>query len=378
MVIYYTPTLALPHQGGGEKRGVKGGITVEPLPKERVMTPPLKKEDRGGFVYSLSLLVTTALLLLFTLVYGYFTITTPITGNKVKISLVQGNIEQKKKWDLRFAREIMQIYSELTDEVLKNKPALIIWPETATPGSITQNPWLYMEIGKIVKNTGTALLFGSAQHQKFKEKGTQIYKYSNSAYLIDPETQPGRNQRYDKIRLFPFGEYLPYKEVIPWSHIGVSGLDNYLPGKEYTVFKHSVFRFGVIICWENVFPDLVRQFVKHGAQCIINLTNEAHFGKTAAPHQLVSISVFRAVENRIYVVRCANTGVSCIIDPYGRILDRVKDERGDDTFVRGTMTGCIIPLESRTIYTQYGDWLVWVAIVGSLVFLVVSFIKKRE
>jgi apolipoprotein N-acyltransferase len=111
---------------------------------------------------------------------------------------------------------------------------------------------------------------------------------------------------------------------------------------------------------------------------MINLTNEARFGKTSAPHQLVSISVFRAVENRIYVVRCANTGVSCIIDPCGRIVDRVKDEKGEDIFVRGVMTGWIVPLDSKTIYTQYGDVLVWVAMVGSVILIFVSFFKKRE
>jgi apolipoprotein N-acyltransferase len=323
-------------------------------------------------------MVTAASLLLFTLVYGYFTVTNPIVGNKVKISLVQGNIEQKKKWDPKYAREIMQIYGELTQEVSKDKPALIIWPETATPGSVTQNPMLSVEIKKIAKNAGAYLLLGSAQHQKFAPKGANKPKYFNSAYLIDSDPKVIKNQRYDKIRLFPFGEYLPYKEIIPWSLIKVFSLDSYTPGKEFTVFEHPDFRFGVTICWENVFPDLVRQFVKRGAQCIVNLTNEARFEKTAAPHQLVSMSVFRAVENRIYVVRCANTGVSCIIDPHGRIVDRIKDERGDDTFVRGTMTGWVIPLDSKTIYTQYGEWLVWLAMVGSAFFLVVAALKRRK
>ena len=336
------------------------------------------KGDKGGFVCQFPLITTTASLLLFTLLYGYFTITTPITGNKVKVSLVQGNIEQSKKWDPRFAREIMQIYSELTDKVSKDKPGLIIWPETATPGSVTQIPTLYTQVKNIAHNAGTYLLLGSAQHQKFAPKGAKRPKYFNSAYLISPDPTIVKNQRYDKIRLFPFGEYLPYGEIIPWSLFKVSSLDSYTPGKELTIFEHPDFGFGVTICWESVFPDLVRQFVKRGAQCMINITNEARFGKTSAPHQLVSISVFRAVENRIYVVRCANTGVSCIIDPCGRIVDRVKDEKGEDIFVRGVMTGWIVPLDSKTIYTQYGDVLVWVAMVGSVILIFVSFFKKRE
>jgi apolipoprotein N-acyltransferase len=319
-----------------------------------------------------ALLTLSASLIGITLIYGYVTVSTPIAANKVKLSLVQGNIEQVKKWDRRYVREIMKIYADLTEEVSKNRPALIIWPETSTPGAINLNPKLYFELRETVKEAGTHLLLGSAQHQKFGEKGTKTIKYLNSAFLIDPQPKMVKQQRYDKIRLFPFGEYLPSKGIIPWSLINVSGSDHYISGKEFTVFEHPEFRFGVTICWENVFPDLVRRFVKRGAQCIINLTNEAHFGRTAAPYQLLSISVFRAVENGVYVVRCTNTGVSCIIDPHGRIVDRVKDEKGQDIFVRGTMTGWVTPLDSKTIYTGYGDWFPWVAFIGSVVFLIVA------
>jgi len=198
--------------------------------------------------------------------------------------------------------------------------------------------------------------------------------------LIPPGLQTEKDQVYDKIRLFPFSEYLPFRENIPWSIIGIdiSLSDNYIPGNRFTVFQHPDFRFGATICWENIFPDFVREFVKRGAQVMVNITNEAHFGKTAAPHQLVSMSVFRAVENRVYVVRCANTGVSCMIDPHGRIIDRVKNKEGRDIFVRGVMTGWIVPLDSKTIYTRYGDFFVWVALIGTVVFLVVALFRNRK
>jgi apolipoprotein N-acyltransferase len=135
----------------------------------------------------------------------------------------------------------------------------------------------------------------------------------------------------------------------------------------------------VTICWENLFSDLVRQFVKRGAQFIVNITNEAWFGETAAPYQFLSMSVFRAVENRVYVVRCANTGISCFIDPCGRVVDRVKDENGRDIFVRGIVTGSVIPLESNTIYTRYGDWLVWLSIAFFIfILLLLSFLRKYQ
>jgi apolipoprotein N-acyltransferase len=358
----------------------KGGATA--FQKEGIIAPPLSKEDRGEFRIStkekLSLVIIAASLLLFTLVYGYFAITNTITGNRTKISVVQGNIEQTKKWNPRYAREIMQTYAGLTEAAAKDQPALVVWPETATPGAINLNPRLRFELKEIAKRAGTYVLLGSAQNQKFVEKGAKKLRNVNSAFLLDPQPKTMENQRYDKIRLFPFGEYLPYNGIIPWSLINVREFTDCMPGKEFTVFQLPDFRFGVIICWENAFPDLVRQFVKRGAQFIINITNEAHFGRTAAPYQLVSTSVFRAVENRVFVVRCANTGVSCIIDPYGRIIDRVKDEKGQDIFVRGVVSGWIIPLDSRTIYTRYGDWFVWVVIIGSLVFLLGTWGKRKK
>ena len=358
----------------------KGGVTT--LQKNGPTIPPFLKGDVGRFQISkkerMSLVIVAASLLFSALLYGYFTITNTITGNKFKISLVQGNIPQERKWDPRYAHEIMQIYTKLTERASKDQPDMIVWPETATPGSITIRPRLHMELIETVRRIGAYLLVGSAPGQKFEAQSPMKLRYTNSAFLIPPGPGTVRSQRYDKIRLFPFGEYLPYKETLPWSWINVRESSYYAAGKDFTVFDLSDARFSVVICWEDIFPDLVRQFVKRGAQFLVNLTNEAHFGKTAAPHQLVSISVFRAVENRVFVVRCANTGVSCIIDPYGRIVDRVKDEKGQDIFVRGTVTGWIIPMESNTIYTRYGDVLVWVAVLGTVGFLGVSILKRKN
>ena len=340
------------------------------------LTPSFQKLPTKKGKWGLAITATS--FISFTLIHGYFTLSQPIIGNHIKVSVIQGNIEQAKKWDPRYASEIMATYSELTQEALKNKPDLIIWPETATPGSISLNPELYAETEDIARKAATYLLLGSAQHQKFEEKGSMELKYFNSAYLIHPGPGITKNQRYDKIRLFPFGEYLPFKGIIPWSLINVQDPGRYMPGKEFTIFNLTPFRFGVTICWENVFPNLFRQFVRGGAECMINITNEARFGKTAAPYQLLSISIFRAVENRVFVIRCANTGVSCIIDPYGRIPDRLKDEKNKDIFIRGVMSGQIIPLESRTLYTRYGDFLVWIALLVLTVFLAATCWKGKD
>ena len=153
---------------------------------------------------------------------------------------------------------------------------------------------------------------------------------------------------------------------------------SYIPGTEYKLFEMDGERFATTICWENLFPDLVRQFVKKGARFIVNITNEAWFGETAAPEQFLSMNVFRAVENGVYVVRCANTGISCFIDPCGRVVDRVKNEEGKDVFVSGFLTGEVVPLSPNTFYTRYGDWFPWLCIIVSAGFILAAIFPKRE
>jgi len=320
--------------------------------------------------------VVATLLITLSLVYGHVMISKPLLGELVKVSVVQGNIEQRKKWDRKYARYVMQTYANGTKEAAKEKPDLIIWPETATPGSITRDARLKAQVRHITKEASTYLLLGSSQQQKFKEKRRWVRKLFNSAFLISPKPGLAKTQRYDKIKLLPFGEYLPLKEIIPWSSLNVPEIGGYVPGDEYTVFRHPKFRFGVTICWENLFPDLFRRFVKEGAQFMVNITNEAWFRRTAAPYMFLSMSVFRAVENRIFVIRSSNTGVSCFIDPYGRIVDRVKDASGQDIFVRGVLTESVVLLESKTFYTRYGDWLALASLPCSIFFLFFSFIKR--
>jgi len=328
--------------------------------------------SRRGMI--LTILPATALMA-FVLFYGRSTLSMPINGKETKVSLIQGNIEQKKKWDKKYAGFIMETYAQMTREAAKDKPALIIWPETATPRAINLDRRMYGQVKGIAMESNVDLLIGSAQQQKFEDKGSRKLAYVNSAFLIRPGPNIARNQKYDKIRLLPFGEYLPLKGTLPWSLIDVPDRGRYRPGKGFTIFKLPACRFGVTICWENIFPDLVRQFVKRGAQFIVNMTNEAWFGNTAAPYQFLSMSVFRAVENRVFVIRCANTGISCFIDPYGRIVDRLKDENGRDIFVRGVLSGSVIPLKSNTFYTRYGDWPVWVCTVFSVVFILFALFK---
>lgn len=321
---------------------------------------------------------TVAALLLLTVAYGFTVISSPMEGKKIKVAVVQGNIEQWQKWDKRFAPLIMRTYSDLTMIVAKDKPDLIIWPETATPRAINTDPNLKKKVRNIAKSAKTFLLLGSSEVYKFKKNDPESTRVKNSAYLVPPDSRLKISQQYDKILLFPFGEYLPYKKKIPWSYINVPDVGNYIRGKEFTVFELPDFQFGVTICWENLFSDFVRQFVKRGAQFIVNMTNEAWFGRTGAPYQFVSMNIFRAVENRVFVIRCTNTGISCFIDPHGRVVDTVKDENGAEIFIRGVASSSIMPLKSNTIYTHFGDWLLWVSVPISIVFVLFSLVKPKN
>jgi apolipoprotein N-acyltransferase len=322
---------------------------------------------------------TATALLISTLLYGYFKISAPLKGQPLKVSVIQPNIAQKKKWDRKYEQAIMQTYGDLTRQASKEGPALIVWPETATPRSITENFGLYRQVENLAREVGAPILLGSSEREKSqKTQDRSKLKYMNSAFLMRSKKVKEKIQRYDKIRLLPFSEYMPLKETIAWSYLQIPEVGGFVPGKDLVIFKLPAYRFGVTICWENIFPDLVRHFVSNGAQFLVNITNEAWFGKTAAPYQFLSMSVFRAVENRVNVVRSTNTGISCFIDPCGRIIDRIKDTNGSDIFVSGILNKSIILQKSDTIYTRYGDYFIWPCLALSTIFLLIAALKKNR
>ena len=306
--------------------------------------------------------------------YGFAVTANPFEGESIKISVIQGNIAQSKKWDSKYASFIMQTYSDLTQKASKENPALIVWPETSTPRSITENYGLYRRVKQIAKEAGVPLLLGSSERQKTQPKDPSDRKHLNSAFLIHSKPVKGNIQRYDKIRLLPFGEYMPYEETIPWSYLQIPNNSGFVPGNEYTVFRLSNFSFSVTICWENIFSEIARRFVNEGAQFIVNITNEAWFGKSATPYQFLSMSVFRAVENGVFVVRCGNTGISCIIDPYGNIVSRLMNKTGEDLFVRGVLTGSVIISDFETFYNRFGDMFAYVCLIATAFFTIYSLV----
>jgi apolipoprotein N-acyltransferase len=201
-------------------------------------------------------------------------------------------------------------------------------------------------------------------------------KFGNTALFFSPEGKVVG--QYLKIRLLPFSEYIPYKDIIPWPEFIVPKEKKAfeIPGKDFNIFEVDGARFGVVICWELVFPESVREFVKNGANFMINISNEGWFGKTAAPYQMVSINVLRAVENRRAFARASNTGISCFIDPYGRVKGRVRKGK-KDIFVEGYLTEEVYISEQKTFYTTYGDIFVYISQMITFFIFILSFLKTR-
>ncbi len=296
-----------------------------------------------------------------------------------RVSVVQGNIPQLLKWDSAYANKILRIYLNLTELISYDEPQLIIWPEAAYPGFFNREE-AAEKVKSLVRKIQIPLLVGSP-HQE--DKG-----FYNSAYLLDSSGNVA--ERYDKIRLVPFGEYVPWKPVFgflePYAY--ALGVSDFSAGKEYTVFKVPLTlpspprgerervrglwpQFSVLICFEDTFPGLARSFAGRGADFLIVITNDAWFGDSSAPYQHLQASVFRALENGVSVVRAANTGVSGFVTPMGQVVARVKDKKGKDTWIMGGMTYPGVWAKKDTLYRS-GGWLfpyVCLAVLIMMIFL---------
>ena len=296
--------------------------------------------------YPLSAIRYIVLILILVYSYGFFRLNQEEASREaIKVSVIQGNIPQNAKWDPAATRFIMDRFTGLSRAAALDNPSLIVWPETSFPGFFASDRELTKEVLDLAREVGIPLLIGANT-----ENGIEIF---NSAVLISENGEAV--DKYDKIHLVPFGEYVPFSDRLPFLHrLVLGGLGEFTPGKEYKVFslpcpersrgKPSAFsrniKFGALICFEDIFPEIARKFVKNGAEFLIVVTNDAWYGKSSAPYQHASCSVFRAIENRVPVVRSANTGYSCFIDSRGRIFDAVE-ENDTHLFITGYKTSII-------------------------------------
>jgi apolipoprotein N-acyltransferase len=298
--------------------------------------------------------------------YGFYrTGSIPVRGS-ARISVIQGNIPQESKWDETKAFDNIKTYGDLTLAAAETEPDMIIWPETAYPYIATAKD-LPSEISALAQKTGVPVLAGVIYMKDDK--------YFNSSMLFNENgVFPAM---YFKIHLVPFGEYIPLEKIFSLVTKYIDKpIGDYTPGKEYELFplrstymleskpgeisrETHFYRVGTLICFEDVFPGLSREYVRKGADILVNITNDAWFGRTAAAEQHLQSSVFRAVENRVPVVRAANTGVSCFVSYTGEILSRVN-KGGGSIFVEGYRTENINTARARSLYTVWGDYFVMI------------------
>ena len=187
---------------------------------------------------------------------------------------------------------------------------------------------------------------------------TEDWKVYNSATLISKEGKIIK--RYDKLHLVPFGEYIPLPNIFSFvEDIAPAPIGEFAFGKDYTIFsldENTQITFSVLICFEDVFAYLSRNFVRKGARFLVNITNDAWFKKTVEPYQHLQSSVFRAIENRVWVLRAANTGISCFIDPTGNVISSVQDKTTkEDIFVSGYKTQDVTLENKPSFYLKFGN-----------------------
>ncbi len=286
-------------------------------------------------------------------------------GKSFRVALVQGNIPQDVKWEPKFQAETMKIYTDLTLQV--NPPAdLIIWPETATPFFFQENRFFRSQILDLAFSKNTPILFGAPAFDR--RNGSEAY--FNSAFLISPQKEIAG--RYDKIHLVPFGEYAPLSGILGFTRDIIGAMGDFTPGEGVHNLSVPWGKFGTLICYEIIFPDLTRQFVEQGADFLVNITNDAWFGRTAAPFQHLSMVTLRAVENRVPIARAANTGISALIDATGRVT------LSSGLFTREVLSGNIKLVGERTLYTRFGDWIVYLSIAASAFFLIIAYLKRGQ
>jgi len=263
---------------------------------------------------------------------------------QAQVAVIQGNIDQAQKWDPRFQVLTTVKYRRLSLEPTAKSADLIIWPETAAPFYLWDDKVLTDMVIEGIKATHAYFIIGSPSYAAGKDQ----LVYHNSAFMISPQGEA--KGKYDKVHLVPFGEYVPLKRFLPFIDKLVAQVGDFKPGRKGTTLPWNHHQAGVLICYESIFPELARALVANGADLLVNITNDAWFGRTSAAFQHFSMAVFRAVENRRFLARAANTGISGFIDANGRIL------KSTGLFQEAVVSQAVALMKTRTLYDRWGDW----------------------
>ena len=320
----------------------------------------------GGLV-RLRLTVGLVLLVGLPLLHGGFTLWR--AGRKesprtVTVGIVQPNVDPRDKWTWQAYGDVMQLLQTLTDSVATPVTDLVVWPETATPTYLRRNHRHALDrIRAQLQRLNVHLLTGVPDYEFIDD---EIYRVYNATFLLRPD-QP-EIEDYRKIRLVPFGEYIPLSGYLPQLKGLNLGQGNFDAGRDVRVYRiplktqsgdvaNQSLRLGSLICYESSFPALTRRMAIAGAELLVVVSNDAWFGHTSGPFLHAEIARLRAIENRTPVVRSANTGISMAIDAYGRVV--AQSRFGKLAVLNATLVAAAQP----SFYTRHGDWLAQLAVI---------------
>jgi apolipoprotein N-acyltransferase len=284
-------------------------------------------------------------------------------GDPVSVGLVQGNVDQGEKWEPRRASTIFHEYLDMTRRAIAEGAQVVLWPESSTPFYFEEDRPGAEQVRAIARESKVPILIGSDQIVR----GAPT-RYYNSAFLVRPDGSDGGV--YRKMHLVPFGEYVPLKQVLFFLGPLVEAVSDFSAGDAAVLLPVRGHLMSTAICYEIVYPDLVRDSARAGSELLTTITNDAWFGRTSAPFQHFQQASMRAIENGRYLVRSANTGISGIVDPYGRVRART------DIFQQSIVVGEARFLRDTTIYMRIGDAFAYASSILTLALLVL--VRRRR
>lgn len=266
---------------------------------------------------------------------------------QAQVAVVQGNVDQMVKWSPAFKTATVDTYLRLSREAIGEADVeLVVWPETALP-FYPQRDQLTGRLAAFTGAANTWLLTGAPLYTLTPQTdGSELVRHYNGAILLGPDGRIAAS--HAKQHLVPFGEYVPLRPYLPFLEPLVVSIGDFAAGTSDEPLALGPMRLGMLICYESIFPEIARQSVTRGANLLVNLTNDAWYGRSSAPHQSMAMAVFRAVENKRALVRAANTGISGFVDPVGRIVERTG------LFVEAALVSRMPLLDGQTVFNRQG------------------------